>query len=256
MNFVCNICGVTNPLDVSNLHRELVPCSDCGSNARFRGIYHAIELSVIKDDDEVKDRRRLKRTIGLGFSDAPIYASKLAKLFSYTNTFYHQPPRVDIMTRSSFPNKKFDFVVCSDVMEHVVGDLDEAFGNLKRALNPEGVLIFSVPYLEGEETIEHFPQLHQWKITEIDGKFFLNNVRRDGAHEAFTNLHFHGGPGEVLEMRVFGEGDLMQRLRRAGFQRIDTLEANLTQIGYAWPYVVHREDHQGRRMKGCVLICS
>src|ERR1700722_9424152 len=230
MNFVCNICGATNALDVLRLHRELVVCSDCGSNARFRGVYHAIELSVIKDADEIEDSDRLKQTVGFGFSDAPRYARKLTKLFSYKNTFYRRPPRVDITESSTFPSQKADFIVCSEIMEYVVGDLDLAFGNLRRALKPKGVLIFSVPYLEGEETIEHFPQLDQWKITEIDGKSFLNNVRRDGVQETFTDLHFGGGgPGAILEMRVFGEGDLMQRLRRAGFQRIDTLEANLTQ---------------------------
>jgi SAM-dependent methyltransferase len=243
-------------VELALLHRELVACSVCGSNSRFRGIFHAIQTRVIGETDITFDAGRLKQVTGLGFSDAPQYANKLAAMFAYTNTFYHQPPRVDLMDRSSFPETPCDFIVCSDVLEHVLGDLDIAFENLKRALKPGGKLIFSVPYIEGEETLEHFPHLYAWKICEVDGKFFLNNVRRDGTQETFTNLHFHGGPGAVLEMRVFGEGDLVRHFVRAGFASVEVLEAELMQIGYAWPYVVHRSDHQGRRMKGCVLVCS
>jgi SAM-dependent methyltransferase len=243
-------------LDPASSHRELVICSGCGSNARFRGVFHAIQTHIIGEADATLDAERLKRVTGIGFSDAPQYANKLAETFAYTNTFYHQSPRVDVMDRSSFPEAPCDFIVCSDVLEHVVGDLEIAFENLKRALKPGGKLIFSVPYLEGEETLEHFPYLNAWKICEVAGKFFLNNVRRDGTQETFSDLHFHGGPGNILEMRVFGEGDLVRHFARAGFASVVAVEAELTRIGYVWPYVVHRSDHQGRRMKGCVLVCS
>jgi SAM-dependent methyltransferase len=256
MIFCCNICGVENPLDLASLHRELVVCRNCGSNARFRGIFHAIQTYVAGRADLKADAERLKRIKGLGFSDAFQYAGRLAESFDYTNTYYHQSPRIDIMERSTFPKEPCDFIVCSDVLEHVVGDLDVAFKNLRSALKPGGKLIFSVPYLEGEATIEHFPYLDTWKICEVKGKFFLNNVRADGTQETFTDLNFHGGPGAVLEMRIFGEGDLIGRFKKAGFASIKILEADVMAIGYVWPYVVHRDDHQGRRMKGCVLVCS
>ena len=255
MEFVCNICNAANTVDLALLHRELVVCSNCGSNARFRGIFHAVQKFIIGDADPKGDAERLKCLTGIGFSDSPVYANKLAAMFDYTNTFYHQTPRIDIMQRDSLPAAACDFIVCSDVFEHVVGDLDLAFANLRHALKPGGKLIFSAPYLEGEETIEHFQHLHAWKVCEVGGKFFLNNVRVDGTQETFTDLNFHGGPGAVLEMRVFGENALIGHMRRAGFASVEVLEAKLFGIGYAWPYVVHRSDHQGRRMKGCVIVC-
>ncbi len=256
MNFDCNICGTRNAFDPVLAHRELIPCEGCGSNARLRGIFRAVQDHVIKGRDWKRDAAALRQIRGFGFSDAPQYAETLKRLFNYRNTFYHKKPLVDLLDFSTFSDRDCDFIVCTDVMEHVTGELDTAFGNLRKALKPGGVLIFSVPYLEGDETIEHFPHLHEWKLAQVGEHWFLNNVRKDGTPESFTALHFHGGPGAVLEMRMFGEGDLLRRLTRAGFSSVVTLDPDLADIGYVWPYVVHRDDHAGRRMKGAVMVCA
>ena len=46
----------------------------------------------------------------------------------------------------------------------------------------------------------------------------LRNRTREGVIQEFRNLVFHGGRGTTLEMRAFGEEDLLRHLRGAGFE--------------------------------------
>ena len=50
-----------------------------------------------------------------------------------------------------------------------------------------------MPYGLQAETIEHFPELHQFTIVERDGSYELNNVTKSGVKQTFRNLVFHGG---------------------------------------------------------------
>jgi 2-polyprenyl-3-methyl-5-hydroxy-6-metoxy-1,4-benzoquinol methylase len=47
---------------------------------------------------------------------------------------------------------------CSDVLEHVVPPVENAFCGLSDLLKPNGVLIFSVPYILDGEYNEFYPK--------------------------------------------------------------------------------------------------
>jgi hypothetical protein len=85
------------------------------------------------------------------------------------------------------------------------------------------------------KTIEHFPALNDFTLIEKDSSYVLRNVTESGAVQEFEQLVFHGGPGSVLEMRVFGEEDLLQHLRGAGFEDTKVYRTPDFLHGVWWP---------------------
>jgi SAM-dependent methyltransferase len=266
LEFTCNICGATNRgFDRLVIHRELLPCANCGSCPRFRGIVHAVQQAFLGTNTILRQADTNKRVTGLGFSDSNVYATEFSRIFSYTNTFFHQEPILDITNTASVARyQPVDFVICSDVLEHVPPPAITAFENLRRLVKQGGTLFFSVPYLEGYETIEHYPHLYQWRVVKkLDGRFIVENLRRGDPNrpgrepfvETFERPEFHGGPGEVLEMRIYGEGDLLARLDYAGFHSVTPLEPVIEAIGYVWESGSERPEWHGRKGKGWILVC-
>lgn len=169
-------------------------------------------------------------------SDPQPIADAFSRRFDYRNTFYHREPRFDIMEaggRAEFDFGSFDFVVASEVFEHVRGPVQTAFDNLARLLKPGGIAIFSCPYETEGDTLEHFPNLHDWHVVKLRSDYVLLNRTVEGRLETFDNLIFHGGPGSTLEMRVFSERDLMANFRAAGFGRIAVAE-DYEPYGIVW----------------------
>ncbi len=165
------------------------------------------------------------------------YATVLAEKFSYENTFLHQEPRIDI-SAPEVPSERCeasDFIISSEVLEHVAPPVQRAFRNIWQLLKPGGVLILTAPYGTNDSTIEHFPELHQFHIVEVDGSFHLRNVTENGVTQEFKDLRFHGGPGSTLEMRIFSEKALIAHLNEAGFSGVKVhREPDLTH-GVWWP---------------------
>jgi SAM-dependent methyltransferase len=254
--FRCNVCGAGNELPVGQVHREMLCCAGCRANARFRGIVRAVQEVLLEDTETALRAARPRREVrGVGMSDSGIYAGELARLFDYRNTFYHMAPLLDVTDAASTRQyRELDFVVSSDVLEHVRAPVSEALENIRGMLKPGGVLILSVPYLRGYMTIEHYPHLMEYEIVAVGGKYAVVNVRADGLVEQFPAPVFHGGPGSVLEMRVFGEGDLMATLAYAGFE-VRVLEASLPEIGYVWRLQAESALWRGRESKSFVMVC-
>ena len=172
---------------------------------------------------------------GLGMSDWEGYSKGLEKKFAYTNTFYHTEPRLDIANVPEEATGKHRFLISSDVFEHIpVFALDDAFRNSRRLLQKNGVFIFTVPFTKAGETQEHFPRLHDFRIIETKGKRFLYNRTAEGEEEIFDDLVFHGGEGMTLEMRMFSEQDLRQRLAEAGFSSIRIYSDHIPEFGILW----------------------
>ncbi len=227
--FTCNICGSAAAAELPD--REVSSCGRCGSNVRFRWIVQALSVELFGESIPLSKFPSQKKLRGLGMSDPPRIADVLSKRFDYKNTFYHREPRFDIMGMTD--RGEFDFVVASEVFEHVQGPVQTAFNNLARLLKPGGFAVFSSPYETEGETIEHFPNLHDWQVVRLRSGYILVNRTADGHLETFDNLIFHGGPGSTLEMRVFSERDLMANLRAAGFGQIAMAEDYLP-YGIVW----------------------
>lgn len=169
-------------------------------------------------------------------SDSKCYASILKEKFSYQNTYYHKRPLFDITKIKESDHNKFDFVISSDVFEHVLSPIQLAFDNLYKVMKPNGALIFSVPYKMHGETEEHFPLLNDFSIEkEASGNWILTNKKENGDVEQFSNLIFHGGPGSTLEMRLFSVESLIVNLQKAGFVDIRVHSKPAFENGIFWP---------------------
>jgi SAM-dependent methyltransferase len=169
-------------------------------------------------------------------SDWDGFAGQLAQKLDYTKTYFDQEPRLDLKHLTPQQCGYYDFVLCSEVLEHVETPVQPAFEGLENLLKPGGVLLMTVPYQINTGTIEHFPNLHEYSVTRIGDSYVLLNRTKAGAYEIFDKLTFHGGIGTTLEMRIFGESDLMRNLAEAGFEQVTVLREDYPPFG-----ILHQE---------------
>lgn len=217
-DYTCNICGTAGTTSLDELDREVVSCDGCASTPRFRSVLHALSCELFGVSMAIDDFPQRFDLQGIGLSDWDGYAGRLASRLSYRNSFLHKPPVLDIVAGAGELENSLDFVIASEVFEHVDPPVSTAFVTVARLLKPGGTFILTVPYGDGSFTHEHFPTLNEYSI-EDDGTR-IRNVRRDGAVEFFEDLTFHGGPGSTLEMRFFARRALMLELLTAGFDSV------------------------------------
>ncbi len=218
LSYRCNICGGPCEESVAALGREDPTCPGCGSTVRMRAIVRVLSMEVFGKSLALCDFPRRSDIRGIGLSDWEVYAAGLARSLDYRNTYYHQEPRLDITRLDAGEKGSLDFLIATDVFEHIGPPVSNAFENARRLLKPGGVFVFSVPYVKEGPTREHFPELADHEIVKEDGRAVLKNRTRDGRLQVFEDLVFHGGVGETLEMRVFSEPSLVEEFSRAGFR--------------------------------------
>ena len=239
VSFCCNICGSMNTdvsLDlVSN--REAASCGACHSSLRMRSVINALSVELFGERIELPSFPVSRNIRGMGLSDWEGYARHLKNKFSYINTFYHQEPRLDITNVPDDEIGKYDFVISSEVMEHVpYRDLGKAFTNMARLLKSGGFLLLTVPYKPDGDTDEYYPDIHDFKFITTKEKTFLYNRTIDGVEQIFDNPVFHGGGGFTLEMRIFSEAGLLKVLAENGFSGGAKIYCdNDEKYGIIWP---------------------
>ncbi len=203
--------------------REEMFCRNCNSTWRVR----ASALGVLVGSGipqapfpEVKaDWSR--RSVGL--SDHVALSSTLSARFSYTNTYYHQFPRLDLLGITPDQKNQFAFVICSDVLEHVPPPADLALVGIRNLLLESGFAILSVP--SGgltAATKEFYPDLISWK--ESSGR--ITWVDSSGIEHLDDNPEFHGGGGQTLAFRLWGMQDFCTRVTTAGFKIVAEIPTN------------------------------
>lgn len=230
MNFTCNVCGAAC-VRPAEMGRETPSCAQCGSTVRLRGMVALLSQELFGTQLALTDFPDLKGLRGFGMSDPPNFAAQIQKTFNYTNTFYHQPPTIDITHPDPDELGRYDFIISSEVLEHVPPPAEASFANVHRLLKPNGIFLLTVPYGINMQHKEHFPELHEYALATPGGKTVLVNRRRDGSMEVFENLCFHGGDGSTLEMRVFTEDTLKETLRTAGFGDVHIGTENVPEFG-------------------------
>ena len=233
--FRCNLCGRANRVEPASLSREIPSCSGCGSTVRFRAIGRLVTQELLGASLVLSEAGSHRELRGLGLSDAAAYAVPLARIFDYQNTFFHAEPRFDIMEEPALRRGRYDFVIASDVFEHVVPPIERAFANARALLRAGGVLIFTVPFTLADATVEHFPELHAWTLERDGARYRVVNTTRDGRIQTFDEVIFHGGPGTTLEMRVFSRDALLRSFADAGFARVRIADEAFDPFGIAWP---------------------
>ena len=213
--FTCNICN--SKCSAETLDREIPSCRKCRSNVRFRWAAQALSTELFGRVLPMKEFPRNRKIRGIGLSDWGPIAKILAKRFDYENTFFHRAPRLDIMNPPAGAGP-YDFILATEVLEHVPPPVQQAFDNLAGLLKPDGFVVFSSPWESTGDTHEHFPELSEFEVMKFRGDYVLVNRTRDCRLEAFENLVFHDGPGSTLETRVFSKDGLLANCQAAGFE--------------------------------------
>jgi len=228
--FCCNICGNENSYLIDDLTREVPTCTFCRSSVRTRSIISLLSEQLFGKPIELNEFPEDPDISGIGLSDWLGYSKVLEKKFNYSNTYYHKPPQLDICSPDAWSKyNELNFIISTEVFEHVVPPVSIAFDNAYKMLKTGGVLILTVPYTKnGSETLEHFPNLHEFTIEDS------TEETQNGETERFTDLNFHGGEGETLEMRLFCKESLQNELERAGFTNITFFEENRLDHGVYW----------------------
>jgi SAM-dependent methyltransferase len=164
LSFLCNICGLTNTIEL--LQQEDSSCAGCGSNVRLRALIYLLSTELFGDALVLHDFPRLPGIKGLGLSDQANYAVPLASKFDYTNTYYDREPRLDIAAAHPDRYGSYDFILSSDVFEHIEAPVERAFDEAFRLLKPHGVLCLSVPFsLASEKSWPIFPACWRFPIS-------------------------------------------------------------------------------------------
>ena len=230
ISFTCNICGAANTAE--EVPWEPPTCSGCRSNVRMRAIVHLLSAALFGAPRALPDFPVNRKVKGIGLSDEHCYALPLARKFDYTNTFFDHDPFLDITAPHPELYGSYDFILSSDVFEHIAPPIERAFAEAFALLKPNGILCITVPSSAGDiDTTEYYPDLYMYSIIELGGEYFLINRKKNGSLEIHQNLEFHGGAGATLVMRQFSRGDLGRRLRAAGFSDVTFLSQNVESHG-------------------------
>lgn len=236
VSFVCNICDSACLCPRDTLSREAPTCGACGSSVRTRAIVHLLSQGLFGRSLALRDFPHDRGIRGIGLSDWTGYAGPLAERLDYTNTWFHAEPRLDITDIPDAMVGSCDFLVSTEVFEHVAPPAQRAFDGARRLLKPGGVMVLTVPFDHLNGTVEHFPELHEFEIVEEGDRRRLYNRRRDGSLAVHDDLVFHGGPGSTLEMRLFGLRDLLDHCARAGFREATVQDAEVRERGITWQH--------------------
>lgn len=109
-----------------------------------------------------------------------------------------------------FPDKSFDCVVCSQVIEHIPNENGRCLDELVRVLAPGGILVLGTPDYGRWE----------WRVTEklyawvVPGAYAHEHVTRY-THETLREALAKRGL-EVLEEAYIGRGELIVKARKCG----------------------------------------
>jgi SAM-dependent methyltransferase len=231
VTFRCNVCGAENEMREGGFARDEPSCAECDSSVRLRALLRALSVELFNTPLELPCFPTVKSIRCLGMSDNGKCASLLAAKFDYRNTFYHQEPRFDAGKPAAAERGLYDFVLASDIFEHVAPPVEQSLRNVIELLKPDGFLAMSVPYSLEDTTREHFGGLHDHSVVKAGEHLALVNRTRDGKWQVFDSLVFHGGPGSTLELRVFSEADLRRLLAAAGCGRVNFIAEDYPPFG-------------------------
>jgi SAM-dependent methyltransferase len=237
--FQCNICDHVNHVLLAFLERDNPSCAKCHSSVRLRAIMQALTTELFGESLRISQiYPRRPQVSGLGLSCWDGYAIPLSRALGFTNTYFHQSPKLDIADVGSMAHPSQDFLIASDVFEHVDPPVQRAFDNAYKLLSPNGVFVFSVPFThpgeKGVPALEHYPELFDYQVARENGSYMVRNTTRTGESQCFAAPVFHGGPGSTLELRVFSESSIIDAMLQAGFSEIAIYSGNEPRHGIHW----------------------
>src|SRR5262249_40758508 len=141
------ICGKACYTPSHKLTREQPSCGRCGSSPRMRAVVHVLSIELFGVSLILPEFPQRPDISGIGLSDWPGLGA-LGEKLGYMNTTFADDSgvHVDICNVASEWESTQDFIISSEVFEHVEPPVSRAFEGAWRMLKPGGVLI-----------LEHFP---------------------------------------------------------------------------------------------------
>lgn len=199
--------------------RECLVCPNCGLNNRMRAAMHLFE-ELLHPNGKAKiyipeQSTRLFRWLAEKHPDVvgSEYVDGTAAAVQKRNS---AAVRAEDMTRLSFPDGHFDFVLSFDVFEHIP-DFRKALSECFRVLKPDGSLFFTVPF------------------DVNSGKSIVRAVvKQDNEIEHLLPPEYHGDPvsdGGCLSFYFFG-WELLDNIKDTGFEKTDVYLYWSSRFGY------------------------
>lgn len=184
--------------------REHLDCIDCGLQNRLRAGLHLFQTLL---------RPEPNAAVYLTEQGTALYEVMRARYPNLSASEYlgvncalgeeTAGIRNEDLTRLTFADESFDFVLSFDVMEHVADDV-AAFEEVFRCLRPGGRILFAAPFSR-----------------DRDEKVVRARMREDGAIEHILPPEYHGNAADPehgsLCFRYFA-WDVLDDLKRAGFE--------------------------------------
>ena len=175
----CALCGYVGEFQPGDGHsiRESYPCPTCRFPLRWRD-----QAAIILDEFGRGQSLSLPELVSSGaLNDVAIYEAALRGPFTqafrqlpnYINSYFR--PELPLgavgpdgvanqdLTQLTFPDKSFDMVLTTDVMEHLL-DIETAFRETLRVLKVGGMHIFTIP------NAFPFPNDSYARVELVDGK--------------------------------------------------------------------------------------
>jgi SAM-dependent methyltransferase len=199
-----------------------MPCRQCKSTWRARAVLISLLTSLGYSENRFLRIESDFSRVGLGISDDINIVKYLSSHFMYSNSFYDAFPFLDLRSVPSIAQEKFEFVICSDVLEHVDKDLEKAIAGVYQLIKQGGFAIITVPIGREDKTFEYYPGLSRFKILESE----VHWENKSGIQFVDQNPDFHGGRGQNLAFRQFSREQICNLLSKSGFEKIHDLSFN------------------------------
>jgi len=212
----CLACGcVNNPVESTSTESQT--CHACSATWRDRVVLGAVlvglEVGLFPLPSLAPDWSRT----GLGIADAQAVAAPLASRFDYVNGHFHRYPYLDLRAVPMDLEGRAEFVICSEVLEHVEPPVQVAIDGLARLLRPGGFVVITVPEVGLREPGEYYPGLNEWAPREDHSLDWHSN---DGWHYD-PDPEWHGGAGLTLTFRRWTDVELDTAIDASGLMPAD-----------------------------------
>jgi len=198
--------------------RERLVCSSTGFNNRMRAIIHIVsELFLISENSDVFISEFTTPLYSYFASRCKLVGSEWLGPDISSGWVNEEGVRHENISKLSFDNKSFDFVLSFDCFEHLP-DIESAFAECYRVLRADGRLIFSVPF----------------HIFDQESKARASiNSSGELVHHMEPEYHFNpfGEEKDILVYHDFG-WDILDSLKRQGFRDAYALFYSSIECGY------------------------
>lgn len=215
--WTCIVCGEHHAGPPPDIRREGGFCPSCQSSLRNRATVLALLYGLAYEPQPIADLPEDWSRRGVGCSDHVATAGRLAGRMSYTNTYYHRYPRLDVLRPPEDLLGELEFVICSNVMEHVEPPHQRGYEGLYAVLRDGGFAVVSIPVFDQPHSFEHYPGMARYEL--LDGPA-VRWWDQDGVVHLDQDPEMHDGEGLVLAFRRFAPADEAAALERAGFHPV------------------------------------